>query len=289
MFSIITITHNRRALLEKAIASVLSQSITDLEHIVVDDGSTDGTASLIAQINDPRLKYLSLPHSGHLAKLRNAGLEQARGELIAFLDSDDLFEAGCLHKLLTAYEDPAIKTIIANAFVLSDKGKTLLFKKDLLQGQNNLLAARLKNDFVICSCCFSFRNLPGSPNRFNEQMRYGDSDLYIRRLIDGGVQIIREPLATITKHGSNMSYGSRENPSFIPAYTEALETLENLKAGGHVSSWLYARTASLYFYQLGNELRGIERRKEARQNYRKAFLKFPLKLKALVRYLFYSL
>jgi glycosyltransferase involved in cell wall biosynthesis len=284
MFSIITITHNRKALLEKAIISVLNQSVTDLEHIIVDDGSTDGTAAFIAEINDPRLKYISLPHSGHLSKLRNAGLEQARGELITFLDSDDLFEPDCLQKLQEAYADLAIKTVIGNAFVLSDKGKRLLFTKNL-PGQNNLLASRLKNDFIICSCCFSFRNLPYSPNRFNEQMKYGDSDLYIRRLIDGGVQIIREPLATITRHGSNMSYGSRENPSFIPAYTEALETLENLKAGRHVSSWLYARTASLYFYQLANELWGIERRQEARQNYKQAFLKFPLNLKALVRYL----
>jgi len=284
MFSIITITHNRRAFLEKAIASVLQQTVAGLEHIIVDDGSTDGTAALIAEINDPRLKYIHLPHSGHLSKLRNTGLEQAQGELVAFLDSDDLFEPDCLQKLLQAYEDPGIKTVICNAYVASDNKKEVLFK-NLPQRQNNLLAARLKNKLIIYSSCFSFRIAAGFSNRFNEQMLYGDNDLHIRRLVEGGVCILGQPLVTITKHATNMSQSSRENPSFIPAYTEALETIRNLKEGRHISYWLYARTASLYLYQLAHELRKIDRKKEARKNYLQAFSKFPLNLKALARYL----
>jgi glycosyltransferase involved in cell wall biosynthesis len=286
MFSIITITHNRRVLLQKAIASVLSQTVTELEHIIVDDGSTDGTAALVSEIQDPRLRYVARPHSGHLSRLRNTGLEQAKGELIVFLDSDDFFEPGCLQWLLQVYRDPAVKTVIYNAFISSGVEKEILFKKDMFRQPKNLLTARLKNELVVYSSCFSFRVLPGLSNRFNGHMRFGDNDLHVRRLVEGGVRIVEQPLVTITKHSGNMSQSSRENPSFIPAYAEALQTLEYLKAGRHISYWLYAQTASLYLYQLAQEFRKIDRLQEARQNYRRAFLKFPMNLKALARYLF---
>jgi glycosyltransferase involved in cell wall biosynthesis len=89
--SVIIPTFNRAYIIEQAIQSVLAQSFEDFEIIVADDGSTDDTAARIAAIADPRLRYLALPHAGAPAAGRNAGIRQARGEILAFLDSDDLW------------------------------------------------------------------------------------------------------------------------------------------------------------------------------------------------------
>ncbi len=88
LVSVIIPTYNRRALLPQAIASALGQTLSDMEVIVVDDGSTDGTPELLAAWPDPRVRYHQASHRGACAA-RNLGLDLARGQYIAFLDSDD--------------------------------------------------------------------------------------------------------------------------------------------------------------------------------------------------------
>ena len=88
--SVIIPTYNRKHLLQRALDSVLGQTLKDLEVIITDDGSTDGTAEKFAFVDDPRVQYHALLHRGACAA-RNAGIELARGQYIAFLDSDDVW------------------------------------------------------------------------------------------------------------------------------------------------------------------------------------------------------
>ncbi len=94
--SVILPTYNRLAFLPRAINSVLDQSVHDLELIVVDDGSTDGTAEYIAAHDDPRVRYLPLAGNQGPAVARNRAVEMARGEWLAFQDSDDVWLPGKL-------------------------------------------------------------------------------------------------------------------------------------------------------------------------------------------------
>ncbi len=87
--SVVIPTHNRISLLPRAIRSVLRQSFSDLEVLVVDDGSTDGTARLLESFDDPRLRVLRFPERRGAPAARNAGIREARGAWIAFQDSDD--------------------------------------------------------------------------------------------------------------------------------------------------------------------------------------------------------
>lgn len=91
LVSVIIPTHNREDLLGRAIRSVLAQSYRELELIVVDDASTDGTREVVAAFDDPRLHYLRREQGGSAAAARNAGLAIAKGELIAFQDDDDIW------------------------------------------------------------------------------------------------------------------------------------------------------------------------------------------------------
>ncbi len=89
--SVIIPTYNRKKFLKKAIDSVLTQSFADFELIVVDDGSDDKTKELINTYADDRLVYFYQDNQG-VSCARNLGLKQAKGEYIAFLDSDDWWE-----------------------------------------------------------------------------------------------------------------------------------------------------------------------------------------------------
>ena len=96
LVSVIIPTYNRAAWLGAALDSVLAQSYPKIEIVVVDDGSTDDTAALVARYGD-RVRYQRKPNGG-VATARNVGLAAATGELLAFLDSDDV----CLPQRIAA-------------------------------------------------------------------------------------------------------------------------------------------------------------------------------------------
>jgi len=87
--SVIIPTRNRAHVLRRSIESVLNQTFSNLELIVVDDASEDLTASLVTAIRDPRVRYIRYDGHRGAAAARNVGLRAARGEYIAFQDSDD--------------------------------------------------------------------------------------------------------------------------------------------------------------------------------------------------------
>lgn len=96
-FSVIIPTFNRRAFLEKAVNSVLAQSFSDFELIVIDDGSTDSTKGLMALYKDKRIIYVYQKNHG-VSTARNKALTLAKGNYIAFLDSDDWWKKEKLEK-----------------------------------------------------------------------------------------------------------------------------------------------------------------------------------------------
>ena len=97
--SVVIPTYNRRKLVKEAIESVLGQSYTDVEVLVVDDGSTDDTSSVVRQIPDSRVKYYYKNNSGPAAA-RNLGLDKSKGRYISFLDSDDLWPPEYLETII---------------------------------------------------------------------------------------------------------------------------------------------------------------------------------------------
>ncbi len=87
--SVVIPTHNRSALLGRAVASVLTQSYEDIEAIVVDDASTDDTSDVVKSFDDPRVRYLRHEANKYASAARNTGSEAAIGRYIAYVDDDD--------------------------------------------------------------------------------------------------------------------------------------------------------------------------------------------------------
>ena len=89
--SVILPLYNRATSIGRAVRSVLDQRFTDLELIVVDDGSTDGSADIVSGIDDPRLRLVRQPRNLGGNAARNRGIRESGGAILAFLDSDDYF------------------------------------------------------------------------------------------------------------------------------------------------------------------------------------------------------
>ncbi len=127
--SIVIATYNRAQLLPACIASVLSQTHRDFEVIIVDDGSTDETASVVGNLSDTRIHYFSLEKNGGAAAARNYGIAQARAPWVMVWDSDDELYPEALEKLLqAAHQHSDAGTISAPALPIQ-KGTELPWKR----------------------------------------------------------------------------------------------------------------------------------------------------------------
>ncbi|MDE5107681.1 MAG: glycosyltransferase [Trichodesmium sp. St17_bin3_1_1] len=103
IISVIIPAYNAEKTIRETIESVIKQTFSDWELIVVNDGSQDRTVEVVSQIKDPRIKLFSIPHAGVSAS-RNRGFDNSVGQFIAFLDADDLWKPEKLESQLNALQ-----------------------------------------------------------------------------------------------------------------------------------------------------------------------------------------
>src|SRR6202162_5963963 len=96
--SVVIPTYNRAYIIGEALESVLTQSYLDFEIVVVDDGSTDDTPEIIQAFQDERIRYIRLERNLGCSAAYNSGIAAATGELICFLDSDDIWRPDYLER-----------------------------------------------------------------------------------------------------------------------------------------------------------------------------------------------
>jgi glycosyltransferase involved in cell wall biosynthesis len=118
---------NGEATVASALASLQSQTLADIEILVVDDHSTDATPSLLQQLTrrDPRVQFIRLPHNQGVQAARAAGLLQARAPWIAFLDADDHALPSMLARLLSVAESTRADIVVCGSLRVTPAGRSL--------------------------------------------------------------------------------------------------------------------------------------------------------------------
>jgi glycosyltransferase involved in cell wall biosynthesis len=280
--SVVIPTHNRGHLLPETLASALGQGPADLELevIVVDDGSTDGTAEVVAAIRDPRLVYLPLPRSGNLARVRNAGVARAKGALIAFLDSDDLLEEGALAAYLAALDaHPEAGWTLAGyrSFDSSGFRRTNLHPLESPEPLENAAAEPVSGSLTVTSLFFPVlrtwttlytstiavrRPVLDAVGPFEERLTTGEYDLFTRLAFHAKAAVLHQPLVRIRKHPGNSSPGYG-----VEGFEDAIHGLTRFYAQGAVPRALYVERLLLYRYRLGRFLLGRGERRAARRQF----------------------
>lgn len=178
--------HNAEKYLSEAIESILNQTFSDFEFIIIDDASTDGTKKIIEEytIKDARIKLISNPTNLGLTKSLNIGLEQAQGEYIARLDADDLSEPERLQKQYDFMEAHSEYALIGSwVKIIGENGENLTERKPPAD------TSLIKFHFIFGKPCiwhsaifFRKDKIAGIGN-YNEEYRYSqDLNLYVRLL-----------------------------------------------------------------------------------------------------------
>lgn len=150
MISVIIPLYNKERQIRATLESVLRQSYTDYEIVVVDDGSTDGSATAVESVQDARLRLIRQENGG-VSAARNRGIREARGEYLAFLDADDLWEPDflkTLHQLSVLYPDCSVYA--CNYDFVSPDGthRPTIIRRLPFTGEHGILS----NYFEVASC-----------------------------------------------------------------------------------------------------------------------------------------
>jgi glycosyltransferase involved in cell wall biosynthesis len=188
LVTIVLPTYNRRLLLGKAVDSIRKQTYGNWELIVVDDGSTDG--SLEGLPRDPRIHAVRLPHTANLARVRNTGLEAARGELIAFIDSDDTWQPEKLALQIARMQARPDADWCFCFYQLVDEVRTALplrAGRPTTSAEGNVFAAVLDGSAGISMATVMVRRDMALRVRFDERVPFGEDFDFLIRLARCGV------------------------------------------------------------------------------------------------------
>lgn len=148
LVSVLMVNYNRGTTIGESIKSVLAQTYTDLELIIVDDGSTDDSCSVIESIKDPRIKLYRLEQNEHISHATNYGFQKVTGAYLARIDSDDVWYPQKLEKQITFLKNnPEYKICFAWIDLIDEYGNSINEQqKELLgvfettfQGQSDCL------------------------------------------------------------------------------------------------------------------------------------------------------
>jgi glycosyltransferase involved in cell wall biosynthesis len=212
--SVILPTYNRGQFLRDAVESVLRQTFTDWELIVVDDGSTDDTCAFVLGLQDARVQLVPIAHSGSPAWARNAGLARARGEWIAFLDSDDLWMASKLEcQLAELRAHPNCQwSCTGFGFVDENGAPTHQRAGDPYRAQSGQILEPLLAFTAIASTSTLMvrRSLLDDVGGFDEALlSREDYDLMLRLACQWQIWALSEPLTLIREHASRTTRARR--------------------------------------------------------------------------------
>ena len=124
--SIVSPSFNKREFIERCILSVLNQNYPNLEYIIIDGGSTDGSVEIIKKYEKYLTFWVSEPNNGQVNAI-NKGLHKTTGEITAWLNSDDFYYPGVFVKAAKEFlKNPNIDLLYGDSVLVSEKGKALI-------------------------------------------------------------------------------------------------------------------------------------------------------------------
>jgi len=239
--SVITPTYNRVATVTRAVDSVLAQTYSYYEIIVVDDGSTDNTSDVLNERYRGRVRVVRQSNRGPAAA-RNTGIAAARYDLVAFLDSDDYWLPRKLEVQVPLMADEAVVLSFTNWWYGKDSSGQDYFSKIGLSFEREPfvidcplgIMARRQGTGVNSSVALCRKSAVWRAGGFDERMKiYEDTRMWLRLSLDGKFAVTSEPLAVwfttepehrLTRSGSfayQFEASKRSFEVFVEAYARA--------------------------------------------------------------------
>jgi glycosyltransferase involved in cell wall biosynthesis len=223
LISVVIPSYNSACYILQAVQSVLEQTYSPVEVIVVDDGSIDDTKERLL-LHQGCIRYVYQPNGG-VAKARNRGISEAQGELIAFLDADDQWLPEKLHKQWECLQvNPDARLIHTDLYRLCEPTGSRVYKyRDRKRFSGYCYSEFFHGNAIVTSSVLLARRCLDEIGGFDEEIRSAsteDMDLWIRIARYFPLSYINEPLVLYREHLSNASRNQRimlENEYYVLA------------------------------------------------------------------------
>jgi glycosyltransferase involved in cell wall biosynthesis len=220
--SVVTISYNQGRFLEAALRSVLDQGFDDLEYLVLDGGSTDGSVETIRRYADRLAFWCSEPDGGPAAAL-NSGLARATGEVFAFVNSDDLLLPGALHRAAEAFRrHPGADVVYGHGVEIDAAGRV---RRPIYSDRWSLWRYVHGRCVLVQPATFLRREAVLRAGGFNEAARTAwDGELWVA-LAQAGARWVRIPerLAAFRIHDGSITGGQGLQAEFLAAHAALAE------------------------------------------------------------------
>lgn len=230
--SVLIPCYNAAAFIDESIQSVLDQTFTDFELIIVDNASDDATPQLVAKYcTDPRVQYfrnrVNIGMSGNF----NRCLTLAKGMYIKFLMADDKFHPHLLERFVEVLDNnPDVALVTSYRYLLTEKGTTKVFETPFagLQEGKKIIYSTLNDwNWIGEPTTVMFRSKNLDLGLFNPEYHYYlDWDMWLRHLAVGDCYFVPEPLSYFRMHGSQTSNKIKQNYSL---YFEEYRFFKSIK------------------------------------------------------------
>ncbi len=283
LVSVIIPTRNRRSLVLRAVDSVLRQECRDLQIIVIDDGSTDGTAEALA--GKPACQVIRVDHRGPAAA-RNVGIAAARGQYLAFLDSDDHWQDHHLTRLLAAMGRKEVGLVYSSTHTVTLEGEPLGGRRDRRKCYSGQVVESLfRHIFIHTSNVLCRTDLVRKVGGFDESLPVcEDYHLWLRLALRCEVAVVEQITAIRCWHGSALSRQDRIRNAVVRA--AMLERFYLAEGGqGAIPPQAAFRRLGKVFFQAGRALARAGQRGDALKFFNKSVRYRPLQIRGWTGYL----
>ena len=253
--SIITPSFNQGKYLERTIQSVLNQGYENLEYIIVDGGSTDGSIELIKKYQENIAYWISEKDEGQSEAI-NKGLRVATGDLVAWQNSDDIYFPGAFDEVAKSYRNSKeVDLFIGNMNLINEDDQIIQELKYVEPTYKSLIAEGM---VLTNQAAFWRRNIHNKIGYLNESLHYGfDYEWFLRVLNFGNAIHINKTLGGLRMHNETKTYNFQEQ--FKLEYDQILGD----KKVSSIHRYKYQLRRLLLMIKIGEfkyVLRGLNRR-----------------------------
>lgn len=293
-FSVVITVYNKANYIKNTLKSVLNQTFTDFEIIIINDGSSDGSLEVINSFTDKRIRTITIENQG-ASVARNTGIKEAKAQYIALLDGDDLWKEDYLNSINDAIKSHPENKIFATAIAQKYSKKTVpvsySFKQNNLYGAYNYFEASKKYSILSGSSIVFNKSILNKTGLFDSNIVSGqDVDLWIRFGIHYDIVFINKTLAIynhIISSLSNTTLCLKSKPKFDKYFKEEKEN-KPLKAYLDLNRYSMAilskfvnDSENFKYYLSHIDLKNLNIRQRLLLKSPKWLLKVLLKLKSL--------
>jgi len=247
--SVVIPLHDKRATVRRTVDSVLAQSFADFELIVIDDGSTDGSAGVLQDIADARLRVFRTECRGPGAA-RNRGAGLARAPWVAFLDADDVWQPAFLERTLDAARStPPAVLVFCDVHALGSPPRS-----GLVGGQlEDYYDARMRHSIAVtCSSVLLRADALTAIGGFPEDYAYGeDIETWLLLACRGPFYFVAEPLCAIDTQTPGTITRSATAPERAAGLQRVLDRFSELERGGRLPPGRSAAWRRFMLHQRG--------------------------------------